>query len=378
MLFGGRYLILTMALFALYCGIIYNDCFSIPLHLFRSHWTYQGSDTTATWDNDGVYPFGVDPGWYHTNNELTFFNSLKMKLSVILGVIQMMFGICLGLLNDVYYGEYLSIGFEFVPRFLFMFCTFGYMCIIILFKWCKDWTNSPISPPNLVQTMISMFLSPGRVDSANLLYSGQAGVQLLLLVIALLSVPLMLFPQPLIERYRHNQQAGTGAHAYHPAPEHEEGEGDEKEEKDQKEAPKPHGHGGGGGHGHGGGEYSFSDRMITQGIHTIEFVLGAVSNTASYLRLWALSLAHSQLASVFWDKMMMQYGIDSGNPVMIFVGFSVWVGATFGVLLCMDSLECFLHALRLHWVEFQNKFFHADGYAFKPFTFEHMMDDEDS
>lgn len=117
--------------------------------------------------------------------------------------------------------------------------------------------------------------------------------------------------------------------------------------------------------------HSFSDDMIHSSIHTIEFILGAVSNTASYLRLWALSLAHSQLSEVFWDKMLDEYGYGSGSPLMAVIGFGVWAVATFAVLLSMDVLECFLHALRLHWVEFQGKFYMADGYAFDPFTFDY-------
>ena len=52
-------------------------------------------------------------------------------------------------------------------------------------------------------------------------------------------------------------------------------------------------------------EHDAGEIFVHQLIETIEFVLGAVSNTASYLRLWALSLAHSQLALVFFEKTLM-------------------------------------------------------------------------
>ena len=122
--------------------------------------------------------------------------------------------------------------------------------------------------------------------------------------------------------------------------------------------------------------HTFSEAFIHQMIETIEFVLGTVSNTASYLRLWALSLAHSQLAETFMALTFKPvYNITSPG-VTIGVALLAWPifwSITFSFVILVDLLEAGLHTLRLHWVEFQNKFFKGDGYPFKPYSYEAVL-----
>lgn len=364
MAFGGRYLILLMSIFSIYTGLLYNEVFSIPATFFGpTKWVWSDSKEIYTMpDGAAPYAFGVDPIWHGTKTELTYLNSMKMKMSIVMGVIQMLLGITVSLWNFLekptgpqsVERDTLSIYFEFIPRFLFLMCTFGYLAFLIVIKWVSA------SKADLYLLMINMFLSPGTSDCgkdcevSDPLY-GLGPLAAFLVLIAFACVPVMLFVKPMILKKRHEKK--TGGQEYGVLSDEDQDEGLLNLE--------------GGMSGEGDGhheEFDFGETMVHQMIHTIEFVLGAVSNTASYLRLWALSLAHSQLSAVFYEKCFVA-ALETGSAIAIVIGFYIWALATFGVLMIMESLSAFLHALRLHWVEYQNKFYYGDGYQFEPFSF---------
>ncbi|XP_060757954.1 V-type proton ATPase 116 kDa subunit a isoform X3 [Neoarius graeffei] len=389
MVFSGRYIILLMGLFSIYTGIIYNDCFSKTLNVFGSSWSVRPMfekgekgnwtfevleenrllqlDPTVSGVFGGPYPIGIDPIWNMATNKLTFLNSYKMKMSVILGVTHMLFGITLSLFNHIYFKKPLNIWLGFIPEIIFMSSLFGYLVLLIFYKWTAYDAATSREAPSLLIAFINMFLFNYTDPTIKQLYIGQPVIQSLLVVIALLCVPCMLIVKPLVLRrqYLWRKHLGTqnfGGIRVGNGPTDDEAEIIQHDQLSQNLDEEA--------------EFNFADVAVHQAIHTIEYCLGCISNTASYLRLWALSLAHAQLSEVLWS-MVMNIGLSSrnfaGSFILIFI-FAIFATLTVCILLIMEGLSAFLHALRLHWVEFQNKFYTGQGFKFMPFTFDNILE----
>jgi V-type H+-transporting ATPase subunit a len=147
--------------------------------------------------------YGTDPSWYLATNELTYLNSLKMKISVIFGVAQMCLGIFLKALNALYFRKMLDFFHEFVPQMILMVCLFGWMDFLIIMKWLTNWEGRTDRAPGIVGIMISMFLKGGSIDETTTdaivdSVSVQQDLSLLLLFISLVTIPWMLLVKPLI------------------------------------------------------------------------------------------------------------------------------------------------------------------------------------
>ncbi|KAJ3007269.1 H(+)-transporting V0 sector ATPase subunit a [Thoreauomyces humboldtii] len=375
--FGGRYIILLMGLFSIYTGLIYNDIFSKAMNLFGSGWIFHQHGDKWYGEKQWTYVFGVDPAWHGSDNSLLFSNSYKMKMAIIFGVMHMSFGICLNVCNYIHFNKRLNIYTDFLPQITFLLSIFGYLVILIIYKWATVWPDASLAP-GLLNTLIYMFLSPGTVAEKDTLYKGQAGLQAFLLLVAFVCVPWMLFAKPYFLKKEHEKRGGLGYAGLSDenlndptAAGFTSGPGDNRASTDES------------GVGHvemassGHEQFEFGEIMIHQMIHTIEFCLGAISNTASYLRLWALSLAHAQLSEVLWTMIMGNVLNLSGAllPVALVCAFAMWFTLTVSILLVMEGLSAFLHALRLHWVEFQNKFYAGSGQKFHPFAFVTLLAD---
>uniref|UniRef100_A0A914BYS9 V-type proton ATPase subunit a n=1 Tax=Acrobeloides nanus TaxID=290746 RepID=A0A914BYS9_9BILA len=390
--YGGRYVVVLMGCFSIYTGLVYNDIYSKSINIFGSGWKnpYNHellknlSKDAATGnqvisltfppevafdDSKNPYPFGVDPAWNIADNRLNFLNPMKMKMSVLLGISQMTFGLILSLFNHIYFGSMVDVFFVFIPQMLFLSLIFIYLCAQIVIKWITYYVRPGMKfdkfypgshcAPSLLIGLINMFMMKAREDSfgttypngtfvesenqcyQQLWYPHQDIIEKIFLFIAVISIPVMLFVKPFVLRYKH----ARGEHVHvHGAEE--------------------------------GAEFNFGDAMVYQGIHTIEFALGCISHTASYLRLWALSLAHSELSDVLWTMVMRQaFTMDMGygGAILCFVVFWVFSMLTVAILILMEGLSAFLHALRLHWVEFQSKFYAGTGVQFEPFYFTRII-----
>jgi V/A-type H+-transporting ATPase subunit I len=118
----------------------------------------------------------------------------------------------------------------------------------------------------------------------------------------------------------------------------------------------------------------------------LEYAIGMISHTVSYARIFALNTVHVILSGVFFTLIpaviyipfpeLSLFGVElippevhphtAGAPHTPHLPL---LGAIIGTFIVgiLEGMLAFMHTLRLHFVEWFSKFFHAGGIAFAPF-----------
>ncbi len=138
-------------------------------------------------------------------NKIIFLNSFKMKVSIIFGVVHMIFGVAMSVVNFNHFRNRASILLEFMPQMLFLVLLFGYMVFMMFWKWVvfQPKAAPPYSPgcaPSVLIYFINMMLfgSSTVLDGCEeFMYPYQSLIQLIFVIVALLCIPWMLLGKPL-------------------------------------------------------------------------------------------------------------------------------------------------------------------------------------
>lgn len=208
----------------MYTGLIYNDIFSKSLNIFGSNW-YIGYNTSTIMENpdlqldpkdsftNSAYPFGMDPIWQVArSNKIIFHNGYKMKISIIFGVLHMMFGVIMSLRNYRYFNDKLSVVTTFIPQMIFLVALFAYLALLMFVKWIRYAAVNPAPmdshcAPSILITFINMvlFSSPSEPEvtpdnptpCSPYMFSGQKFFQTIFVLSAVACIPWMLLAKPL-------------------------------------------------------------------------------------------------------------------------------------------------------------------------------------
>ena len=131
----------------------------------------------------------------------------------------------------------------------------------------------------------------------------------------------------------------------------------------------------------------------------LEYAIGMISHTVSYARIFALNTVHIILSGVFFTLIpaiiyipfpelnlfgieLIPHEVHTSDPMApgynALTGLATphlpLLGAIIGTFIVgiLEGLLAFMHTLRLHFVEWFSKFYHAGGVEFQPFCVKRL------